>query len=79
MKGKKKCKTAKRLFSMLSHKFKPFHNRIVLSLQELKLKIKSHESTQEWMGRLQRMAADCDYNEYNSSLCNSYMGYMMKV
>ena len=34
----------KRKNSMLSHKFKLHHNRIVLSLQHFKLKRKSHES-----------------------------------
>ena len=38
------CKMAKRLFLVLSNKFRPHHNILVLSLQFRKLQKKSHES-----------------------------------
>ena len=59
---------AKGIFYVLSHKFKLHHNRIVLSLQYLKPKRNSHKSAQEWIGRLQTRAADCDYNKYDRRL-----------
>ena len=36
-------------------------------LKYCKLKGKSHESAQEWMGRLYK-AADCEYHEYDQKL-----------
>ena len=58
---------------MLSHKFKPHRNRMVLSLNYLKLKRKSHEFTQELIGRLQTKTADCDYNEYDRRLPEQFI------
>ena len=49
---KEKCRNTKGLFSMLSIRFKPCHNHIMLALQYLKLHRKSNESVQEWMCRL---------------------------
>ena len=51
----KECKTAKGLLPILSHKFKPCHNRIVLSLQYLTLKRKAMNPPQNvWAGCRQR-------------------------
>ena len=57
---------------MLSHKFKPCHNRIVLSLQCIKLKRKSHESAQEWADRLQKKSAEYDYNEHDRKITEKF-------
>ena len=65
---KEKCITAKELFSMLSSKFRPHHNRILLLLYYLKLKRNSYESAEEWMGRLQTKASDCDCSDYDRRL-----------
>ena len=73
-KGKEKCKMPKGLFPVLSHKLKPCHNKIVLLLQYLKLKRKSHKSNQEWMGRLCTKAAEYDYKKHNRKLRTSYTG-----
>ena len=54
------CKTARGLFSTLSEKFMPWHNQMVLLLQNCKHKGKSYESVQEWMDRLWTKAADCE-------------------
>ena len=42
-----KCKTTKELFSVLSNRFKPHHNHIILSLQYQNLYRKGNESAQE--------------------------------
>ena len=46
---KKKSRTAKGLFSVLSNKIKAQYNRIVISLQYHKLRRESNESAQVWM------------------------------
>ena len=33
---------------------------------------KNHESDQEWIGRLQTITADCDYNEYDRRLIKQF-------
>ena len=58
---------------MLSNKFKTHHNGIVLALQYLKLKRKSHESTQEWMARLQTKAVEFDYSEHHRRLNKQFL------
>ena len=59
MKRKKNAK----LHSMLSQKYKPGNKRIMMLLQYFRLKWKSHEFFQEWVGRSWTRAADYDYNE----------------
>ena len=63
-----KCKTVKGLILTLSNRFKPHQNKMMLSLQYQKLKRKSHESTQEQIGKLQAKAVECDYKEYDREL-----------
>ena len=70
---KEKCKTAKGLFSIISHRSKPFHYRIMLLLHHCKWKRKSHESAQEWMVRLWTKTTDCNYNEYDRRLARLFI------
>ena len=58
---------------LVNHKFRPCQSRIVLSLQYLKLKGKSHESAQDWMGRLHTMPAECYYKEYERKLTEQFI------
>ena len=64
MKSEKEAyKTAEGLVTTLGKKLKPQHNKIILLLQYYKLKGKSEESSQEWMGRLQIKVTECKYPE----------------
>ena len=57
----------------ISEKFKPYHDEFILSLQYCLLKRKSHESTQEGMGRLCIMTADSKYKEYDRRLKKQFI------
>ena len=59
MKRKKNKKNSK-MTLQYCHKLKLCHNRIRLLLQYLKLKRKGHELAEEWVGRLQTKAGECD-------------------
>ena len=76
---KENCKTTKGLFTVLSQKIKPCHNRIVLFLQYHKLKRKSHESAQLWMGKLQTRATDCDNKQEAMWLMAQLKEYLSAV
>ena len=71
---REECRTAKGLSSVLGNKFKPQHNKIIISLWYCKLHRKSNESSQEWIGRLQTKAAECVYNEYDRLLREQFIG-----
>ena len=49
---KEKCKTSSGLFEVLSDKFKPEHNKMILSLQYCKLEREQYENVEEWLGYL---------------------------
>ena len=58
---KEACKSATGLFNFFKGKFKPQHNKMILSLQYCTLHRKENESVQEWMGWLHIKAAECNY------------------
>ena len=61
------------LISMMSKKFKWYHNQIVLLIQYCKLKRKSHKSAQERMGRLCTKASRCEYHDYDRRLTEQFI------
>ena len=71
---KEKFTTTKGLSSVLSNKFKPKHNRIIISLQYHNLHRKGNEPAHEWMGRLWTKAAECKYIEYDRFRTEQYTG-----
>ena len=64
---------SKRTFLILSNKFKPCVNRIVLTLQFHKLKTECHESVQEWMDKWQTKEAKCGLKEYDRELMEQFI------
>ena len=54
--------TAPGLFKTLNEKFKPEHNKTILSCQYHKLS-RQAEETAEWMHRLRMKVAECKYKE----------------
>ena len=63
-----KCKTTKELFPVLSYRFKPHQNCTIMSLQCKNLQRKGNESKHEWMSRMYRNVAECEYREYDRLL-----------
>ena len=63
--GKRKSEIAKGLILVLREKFRPYHHRMVSSLNNGNLQRKRNESAQEWIGRLWMKAPECDFKEYN--------------
>ena len=57
------CNTLDGLFETLKSKFRPQFNETIKSLQFRKLCRSDNESLQEWMGRLQIVAAESSYQE----------------
>ena len=62
------CKMAEIVFLI-----KSYQSETILSLQYCKLKKKSHESPQKWMGRLHIKAMDCKYREYDRRLKEQFV------
>ena len=65
---KKACKTVEGLFSTLGEKYKANHKETILSLLYCRLKRKSQESAEEWMGRFSIKTKDYKEKEYNRRL-----------
>ena len=59
------------LVKVLSYKFKPQHNRPILSFKYCKLFRKQSESTEEWISILIIKANDCGYKEKERKLKNN--------
>ena len=57
-----------RLFETLNSKFRPQFNEMIKSLQFRKLCRSDNKSAEEWMERLQIMAAKCNYQELDRQL-----------
>ena len=62
------CNTLQGLSDMLATKFKPQFNETIKSLQFRKLYRVEGECTEEWMGRLQIAAVECNYKEVDRQL-----------
>ena len=56
-----RCNTMKGLVDIFNNKFYPQHNETIKSLQYCTLIRQSSENVKEWMGRLQIVAAECNY------------------
>ena len=63
----------KELFIVLCSNFKPWYNRIVISLQYQNLHRKSNESAQEYMVRFRTKVAKCPYIEYDRLLTEQFI------
>ena len=59
------------LFTVSCSMFKPWHNRIIMSLQYNRLHRKSN--AQEWMGSLRMWVVRCQYNEYDRLLTQLFI------
>ena len=57
------CNALEALFEMLTNKFKPQFNKMIKSLQFHKLSRENGENAEEWMGRLQLFAIECNCKE----------------
>ena len=72
-KEKEKCKTSSGLFYILSEKFKPQHNEIMLSLQYFKLAREQNENVEEWIGCLWIKLNESDYKEKDRRLKEQFI------
>ena len=72
-KEKEKCRTAKGLFTVLCRMFKPWHNRIIISLQYCMLHKRNNEFVQKRIGRLSTKTVECQYKEYNMLLTEQFI------
>ena len=70
---KEACNTLEGLFDTLATKFKPTYNETVKSLQFRKLYRLENESTEEWMGRLHMVVAECNYRKLDSQLKEQFI------
>ena len=52
------CKTVDGLFETLDSKFRPQHNKTILSLQYYKVRRQSKEDIEQWIGELTIMASE---------------------
>ena len=57
------CSREEGLFDMLNNNYWPQHIEFIKSLQYCKLSRKSSENAEEWMGRLRKAVAECNYKE----------------
>ena len=67
------CGTLQGLFNTLATKFKPQFNETIKSLQFRKLYRYEGESTEECMGRLRIVAAECNYKEIDRQLKEQFI------
>ena len=67
------CNTLQGLFNTLAMKFKPQFNETIKLLQFRKLYRLEGESTEEWMGRLQIAAVECNYKEVDRQLKEQFI------
>ena len=65
---KETCNTLEGLFSTLTNKFIPQYNETFKSLQFRKLCRYEDEKVEEWMGKLQVAAVECNYQEISRQL-----------
>ena len=68
----KECKTFG-LYGILTEQFRPQHNEIILSLQYRKLSRQAAETKKDWMGRLRKMALDCQCKETDMYLKEQFI------
>ena len=69
------CNTVEGLFETLTNKFKPQYNKTIKSLQFRKLYRYDDENVEEWMGRLQVAAVDCNYQKVNRQLKEQFIDW----
>ena len=67
------CNTLDGLFETLNSKFRPQFNKLIKSLQFIKLCRSQNENAEEWIGRLKIMAAECNYQELDRQLKEQFI------
>ena len=67
------CNTLQGLFNTLATKFKSQFNETIKSLEFRKLYRLEGESAEEWMGRLQIAAVECNYKEVDRQLKEQFI------
>ena len=70
---KETCNTLEGLFDTLSNKFKPQYSEAIKLLQFRKLYQYEDENVEEWMGRLQVTAVECNYQEIDRQLKEQFI------
>ena len=61
------------IFKTLTNKFRLQFSETIKSLQFCKLSRQDDESTEEWIGRLQLSAVECNYQELNRQLKEQFI------
>ena len=70
---KEMCNMLEGLFETLTNKFKPQYNETIKSLQFRTQYRYDDENVQEWMGRLQVAAVECNYQEADRQLKEQFI------
>ena len=70
---KQACGTLQGLIDTLAKKFRPQYNETIKSLQFRQLCRHEGENAEEWMGRLQVAAAECNYKEIDWQLKEQFI------
>ena len=67
------CSALLDLFKILANMFRPQFNQMIKLLQFCKLWIKDGENAEEWMGRLQLSAIECNYKQLDIQLKEQFI------
>ena len=70
---KQACGSLQGLIDTLAKKFRPQYNEIIKSLQFRQLCRHDGENTEEWMGRQEVVAAECNYKELDHQLKEQFI------